>query len=110
MAVVDGKLTIFSVKKAGGGVYACSVKNLLGQDFAVAQVTVLSRLKFIVTPPLKVAASELSNLMLNCAAQGSIEIVWKRAVKIFLKTMFFIQTELCFLTECLQVMPDLTHA
>ena len=80
-AVVDGKLTIFSVKKADGGVYACSVKNLLGQDSAVAQVTVLSRLKFTVTPPLKVAASPLSNLMLNCAAQGSIEIAWKRAGK-----------------------------
>jgi len=79
--VVNGKLTIVSVKKADGGVYACLVKNLLGQDSAVAQVTVLSRLKFTVTPPLKVAASELSNLMLNCAAQGSIEIVWKRVGK-----------------------------
>ena len=29
-SVVDGKLTIFKVKKADGGTYACSVKNLLG--------------------------------------------------------------------------------
>ena len=79
--MVDGKFTIFSIKKTDGGTYACSVKNLLGQDSAVAQVTVLDRLKFTVTPPLKVAASPLSNLMLNCEAQGSIEIVWKRAGK-----------------------------
>jgi len=80
-AVVDGKLSIVSVKKADEGTYACSVQNLLGQDSAVAVLTVLSRLKFTVTPPLKLAASEFSNLMLHCAAQGSIQTVWKRAGK-----------------------------
>jgi len=79
--VVDGKLIIFGVKKADGGAYACLVKNLLGQDSAVAQVTVLGRLKFTSTPPLKVVVLVSRNLILNCAAQGSIQIVWKRAGK-----------------------------
>ena len=80
-AVVGGKLTILGVKKADGGTYACSVKNLLGQDSAIAQLTVLGRLKFTVPPPLKLAVSEFNNLMVNCVAQGSIQIVWKRAGK-----------------------------
>ena len=78
-AVVDGNLIIASIAKAGGGDYACSAKNLLGEDSAVAQVTVIDRLKFTSSPFLKVAVSEFSNLMLNCAAQGSIVTVWKRA-------------------------------
>jgi len=79
--VVGGKLTILGIKKADGGTYVCSVRNLLGQDSAVAQVMVLGRLKFTVTPPLKMAASEFSNLLLNCAAHGSIKTVWKRTGK-----------------------------
>ncbi|KAJ7383945.1 hypothetical protein OS493_024632 [Desmophyllum pertusum] len=78
-AIVDGKLTILKITKADGGTYACVVKNLLGEDSAVAQVMVVSRLKFTSTPPMKVAASISSNVMLNCAAQGSIDIDWKRA-------------------------------
>ena len=79
--VVDGNLTILSVTKADGGDYACSAKNLLGHDSAVAQITVLDKLKFTLTPPLKVAASKFRNLMLNCAAKGTIAIVWKMAGK-----------------------------
>ena len=79
-AVVDGNLTILNIAKEDGGTYACSAKNLLGEDYAVAQVTVFDRLKFILTPPLKIAVSEFSNLMLNCAAQGATDIVnWKKA-------------------------------
>ena len=80
-AMVDGHLSIFNLTKGDGGDYACSAKNLLGQDTAVAQVIVLDRLRFILTPPLKVPALELSNLMLNCAAQGASQTVWKRAGK-----------------------------
>ena len=80
-AVVGGNLTILSVTKADGGDYACSAKNLLGHDSAVAQITVLHKLKFTLTPPLRVDASESSNLMLNCAAQGTISIVWKMVGK-----------------------------
>ena len=78
-AVVDGTLTIFNLTKGDGGDYACSAKNLLGQDSAVAQVTVIDELKFTLTPPLKVTAAESCNTMLHCAAQGTIEIVWKKA-------------------------------
>ena len=44
-AVDDGKLTIRNIAKADSGDKACSAKNFLGQDFAVAQVTVFERLK-----------------------------------------------------------------
>ena len=74
----DGKLTIRNIAKADSGDYACSAKNFLGQDFAVAQVTVFERLAFILTPPLKVTVSQSSNLQLNCSAQGNTEITWKR--------------------------------
>ena len=78
----DGKLTIRNVAKADSGDYACSAKNFLGQDFAVAQVTVFERLAFILTPPLKVTVSQSSNMLLNCSAQGNTEITWKRTGKL----------------------------
>ena len=77
----DGKLTIRNIAKADSGDYACSAKNFLGQDFAVAQVTVFERLAFILTPPLKVTVSPSSNLLLDCSAQGNTEITWKRTGK-----------------------------
>ena len=80
-AVIDGKLTIWNVTKADSGAYACAAKNLLGQDSAVAIVMVTDRLKFITTPPLKVVTKEYNNVMVNCTAQGTTEIVWKRAGK-----------------------------
>ena len=81
-AAIDGKLTLWNVTKADSGTYACSAKNLLGQDSAVAIVMVTDRLKYIITPPLKVVAKKYNNVMLNCTAQGTKEIVWKRAGKI----------------------------
>ena len=81
-AVIDGKLTLWNVTKADSGAYACSAKNLLGQDSAVAIVMVTDRLEYIITPPLKVVAKKYNNVMLNCTAQGTKEIVWKRAGKI----------------------------
>ena len=35
--MADGNLTIVNVTKANGGVYACSAKNILGEDSAVAR-------------------------------------------------------------------------
>ena len=80
-AVIDGNMTILSVTKKDTGTYLCSVKNLLGEDSALAVITVIDRLKFTLTPPLKVAASVFNNLMLNCKAQGALEITWKRTNK-----------------------------
>ena len=80
-AVIDGNMTILSVTKKDTGAYICSVKNLLGEDSALAVITVIDRLKFTLTPPLKVAASEFNNLMLNCKAQGALEITWKTTNK-----------------------------
>ena len=80
--MVDGNLTIRSIAKADSGDYACSAKNFLGQDFAVAQVMVFERLAFILTPLLKVTVSQSSNLLLDCSAQGNTEITWKRTGKV----------------------------
>ena len=77
--VVDGNLTILNITKADGGAYACVAKNVLGKDSAVAQITVLGKLVFSLIPPLKVVASDLSNVTLNCRAKGSLEVVWRRA-------------------------------
>ena len=77
-AVVDGNLRILNVTKVDSGAYACSAKNLLGEDTAVAFVTVTDKLKFTLTPPPKIVVSEFSNVKLNCAARGETEIVWKR--------------------------------
>ena len=77
--VVAGNLNIVNIAKADGGTYECTVKNLLGQDSAVAQVTVIDELKFTLTPPMKVATFVHSNLMLNCTAEGSVDIDWKRS-------------------------------
>ena len=76
---VAGKLTILNITKPDGGAYACEAKNFLGEDTAVVQVTVLERLKFTLIPPARVVASDFSNVILNCRAMGSLEIVWRRA-------------------------------
>ena len=77
----DGKLTIRNIAKADSGDYACSAKNFLGQDFVVAQLIVIDRLTFTLTPPRKVTVTQSRNLLLNCAAQGNSEITWKRTGK-----------------------------
>ena len=76
--MVDGNLTIVGVAKSDSGAYECSAKNLLRQETAVAILIVIERLRFTISPPLKITAKKSSNLMLNCKAQGSTVIIWKR--------------------------------
>ena len=76
--MVNGNLSIRSITKAGSGTYACSAKNVLGDDSVVAVVMVIDRLQFILIPLNKVTVLESCKVILHCAAQGSIEIVWKR--------------------------------
>jgi len=76
--VLDGNLTVLNITKADGGAYACMAKNLLRQVSAVAQITVLGKLKFTLIPPKIVVALGFSSVILNCRAKGSLEIVWKR--------------------------------
>ncbi|XP_068719306.1 uncharacterized protein [Montipora capricornis] len=76
-AVALGKLTIRRVTKSDAGTYACSARNLLGQDSAVALVTVTDTLKFTHMPPMKVIVYEHNDLKLNCTAQGEHELVWR---------------------------------
>ena len=80
-AVVNGNLTIRNIAKIDKGDYVCSAKNFLGQDFVVAQLIVIDRLTFTLTPPRKVTVKQSRNLLLNCAAQGNSEITWKRTGK-----------------------------
>ena len=77
--MVNGTLTISNIEKADGGAYACVATNLLGEDSAVAQVTVLDTLKFKITPPQKVNVSASSKVVLHCAAQGALNIFWKKS-------------------------------
>ena len=84
--VINGNMTILRVTKEDRGTYVCSVKNLLGKDSVLAQVTVIDRLKFTLKPLLKASASEFSNLMLNCKAKGALEITWKRTNKYLPRT------------------------
>ena len=76
-SIVNGNLSIRSITKADSRNYACSAKNLLGDDFAVAVVMVIERLQFILTLLNKVTV--LRDLTLH--SQGSKEIVWKRVGK-----------------------------
>ena len=73
------KMVILSVTKADGGDYVCSAKNLLNEDSALAQITVIEELKFKLLPPVKLVASSSSAVILNCTAQGAIDISWKIA-------------------------------
>ena len=97
--MIDGNMTILSVTKEDTGTYVCSVKNLLGEDSALAIITVIYRLKFTLTPPLKVAVSEFNNLMLNCKAQGALEITWKRTNKNLPQNHIFISNGTLFLKQ-----------
>ena len=84
--MIYGNMTILSVTKEDTGTYVCTVKNLLGENSALAVITVIDRLKFTLTSPLKVVASEFNNLMLNCKVQGALEITWKRTNKYLPRT------------------------
>ena len=75
-SIANGNLSIRSITKADSGTYACSAKNLLGDDSAVAVMMVIERLQFILTPLNKVTVLESCKETLHCTAQGSIEIVW----------------------------------
>ena len=80
-SIVNGNLSICGITKADSGTYACSAKNRLGDDSAVALVMVINRLQFMLIPLNKVSALECSKVILHCAAQGSTEIIWKRVGK-----------------------------
>ena len=80
-SIANGNLSIRSITKADSGTYACSAKNLLGDDSAVALVMVINRLQFMLIPLNKVSALECSKVILHCAAKGSTEIIWNRVGK-----------------------------
>ena len=81
ITVIYGNMTMLSVTKEDRGTYVCTVKNLLGEESAFSVVTVIDRLRFTITLPIKVVAFESGSLILNCKAKGSLEITWKKANK-----------------------------
>ena len=89
-SIVNGNLSIRSITKADSRNYACSEKNLLGDDFAVAVVMVIERLQFILTLLNKVTVT------LHCTVRGQKRSSGKEWVNKCLKIMLFIQTEPCF--------------
>ena len=108
-AVIDGNMSIVSVTKADGGTYACSAKNLLGEDSAVALVAVIDRLIFTLTPPIKFVALPLGNLILNCQTQGSIQISWKRKNQNLPQNHVIFPNGTLFLTQVTTKVPELTR-
>ena len=76
--VEGGKLSLVKVTKSQRGDYLCLAKNLLNQDSALVQVTVLEALKFTLLPPRKSLALTSGDVLLPCSAQGAREIVWQR--------------------------------
>ena len=78
IVVAGWNMTILSVTKADGGVYSCSARNLLSEDSAVALVTVIDRLRFILAPPPTIVVKWSSDIILNCAAHGKKDILWER--------------------------------
>lgn len=77
---VEGeKLSLVKVRKGQGGDYICLAKNLLNQDSALVQVTVLEALKLTLLPPRKSLGLTSADLLLPCSAQGARDIAWQRA-------------------------------
>ena len=77
---VEGeKLSLVKVTKSQGGDYICLAKNLLNQDSALVQITVLEALKFKLLPPRKSIGLTSGDLLLPCSAQGARDITWQRA-------------------------------
>ena len=76
--VINGNLTILNMTRTDAGDYICSAKNLLNEDSAVAQVTVVEELRFVLLPPHRLFAAAFKNVKLNCEAEGAAEIVWER--------------------------------
>ena len=80
-AVIDGNFTLTNVKKRDAGIYTCSAENLVGRDSVVAQVTVIDRLKFILSPPPIIKVAQGAKLVLHCSVKGSLVTTWKRVGK-----------------------------
>ena len=80
VASIEGeKLSVVKVAKSQGGDYIYLAKNLLNQDSALVQVTVLEELKFTLRPPRKSLGLISGDVLLPCSAQGERDIVWQRA-------------------------------
>ena len=69
---MKGNLTIYKVEKKDRGTYICKAENILGSATALAQLTVVSRLRFKVRPPQEVTPVIRSILRLPCVAESDL--------------------------------------
>ena len=70
--VKTGNLTIYKVEKKDRGTYICKAENILGSTTALAQLTVVSRLRFKARPPQEVTPVIGSTLRLPCVAESDL--------------------------------------
>ena len=79
--VLSGNLTIYNVTKEDRGTYICKAKNILRSTTDSAQLTVVSRLRFKVRPPLEVTPAIFgSTVRLPCVAESDLsnKMTWTR--------------------------------
>ena len=79
--IIDGNLNVLNITREQGGDYICKAKNLLNEDSASAQITVIERLSFITFSPARVLARPETKVELTCVAKGALEITWQRIGK-----------------------------
>ena len=86
--VMKGNLTINKVEKKDRGTYICTAENILGSTTALAQLTVVSRLRFNVRPPKEVTPLIGSTVRLPCVAESDLRttINWTKDGKSPLQT------------------------
>ncbi|XP_068726157.1 immunoglobulin superfamily member 10-like [Montipora capricornis] len=78
--VTKGNLIISKVVKKDRGTYICKALNILGSTSAVAQLTVISRLRFTVRPPNGVTLATGQSVHLPCVAESDMKtiITWTK--------------------------------
>ncbi|XP_078367611.1 contactin-associated protein 1-like [Oculina patagonica] len=79
--VINGTLTIYSVKRKDGGTYICRAENILGLATNTVQLMIFSCLRFKVRPPQEVTPFMFgSSVYLSCVAESDLRttITWTK--------------------------------
>ena len=70
--MMNGSLTIYSLRKKDRGIYICKAENILGSASDTTQLTVFSRLQFKVRPPQDVTPVVGFSVFLPCVAESEL--------------------------------------
>ena len=81
-----GHLIIVNVSKQDQGIYRCHAENVLGKILTSVQLTVLTRLEFIISPPAAVMAVLGEKLEIHCAAKADFRplVTWAIEGQLFM--------------------------